>query len=130
MSVAKSIKKSKKVKKIVDHGVVYIKASYNNTVVSLADQAGNVLAWSSAGLKGFRGPKKATPYAAGVIVKDLVEKSQKFNLQRVNVIVKGIGYGRESAIRALNAEGIEILSIKDATPVPHNGCMPKKPRRV
>ena len=128
-----STKKGKKKKgpiKSVSQGSAYIKATYNNTLVTLTDQNGNVLAWSSAGMCGFRGPKKSTPYAASVIVKDVAEKVKKHGLQDVNVFVKGVGSGREAAIRALNANGINILSIKDTTPIPHNGCRAKKPRRV
>jgi small subunit ribosomal protein S11 len=128
----KKISKSRR-KKIIRHvprGKAYIKATYNNTIVTLTDQQGNVLAWSTAGACGFRGPKKATPYAAGVIVKSVVEKVQPYGLKEVDVLVKGVGSGREAAIRALNANGLEILSIKDTTPIPHNGCRPPKPRRV
>lgn len=126
-------KKGKKKKgpvKSVSQGSAYIKATYNNTLITLTDQNGNVLAWSSAGMCGFRGPKKSTPYAASVIVKDVVEKVKKHGLQDVNVFVRGVGSGREAAIRALNANGINISSIKDTTPIPHNGCRAKKPRRV
>ncbi|MBU1132582.1 30S ribosomal protein S11 [Patescibacteria group bacterium] len=129
--VKKAIKgKKKKVQKNVPIGCAYIKATYNNTIVSLTDQAGNLLAWSSAGPNGFKGPKKSTPYAAGIIVKDAVEKSKVFGLKDVNVYVRGVGMGRESAIRALNSNGLTILSIKDVTPIPHNGCRRRKPRRV
>jgi len=130
--VRKKIIKSKK-KKILRHvamGRAYIQATYNNTIITLTDQNGNVLSWSSAGHCGFRGPKKATPYAAGVIVKNLVEKVQDYGLKDLFVFVKGVGAGREAAVRALNANGFNILSIKDTTPIPHNGCRPPKPRRV
>ena len=89
-----------------------------------------MIAWSSAGVKGFEGPKKSTPYAAGIIVKDAVDKAEVYGLKEVNVFVKGIGSGREAAIRALNACGLSVLSVKDMTPIPHNGCRAKKPRRV
>lgn len=111
-------------------GRAYVKASYNNTIVTLTDQNGNVLSWSSAGQCGFKGPKKATPYAASVIVKDAFEKAKKHGLKEVAVFVRGIGGGRESSIRALNANGLAVSSIKDITPIPHNGCRAKKPRRV
>ncbi|MBU1180218.1 30S ribosomal protein S11 [Patescibacteria group bacterium] len=123
-------KKKKKVFKQVSSGKAYIKATYNNTIVTLADPSGNVLSWSSAGLCGFRGPKKATPYAASVIVKDAVSKAGGYGLRDVHVFVRGVGSGRESAIRSLNANGINILSIKDATPIPHNGPRAPRPRRM
>lgn len=122
--------KKKKIKRQVPIGNVYVKATYNNTMVTAADQAGNIIAWSSAGICGFKGPKKATPFAAGIIVKDLVGKTQDYGLKDVHVFVQGIGSGREAAVRALNANGINVISIKDVTPIPHNGCRPKKPRRV
>jgi small subunit ribosomal protein S11 len=122
--------KRKKSVRQVSHGRAYVQATYNNTIITLTDANGNVLGWSSAGKVGFSGPKKATPYAASVIVKDVVEKTREFGLRDVNVFVKGIGSGRESAVRALNANGINVLSIKDVTPIPHNGCRPPKPRRV
>ena len=123
-------KKKSKIIKNVPRGHAYIKASYNNTIVTLTDPSGNVLAWASAGKLGFKGPKKATPYAAQIIVKNAVDKAKVHGLKEVVVFVKGVGTGRESAVRALNANGLEILSIKDTTPIPHNGCRPKKPRRV
>ncbi|MBI4458136.1 30S ribosomal protein S11 [Candidatus Uhrbacteria bacterium] len=120
----------KKAVKQVSHGLAYVYASYNNTIVTLTDLNGNVLGWSSAGHVGFKGPKKATPYAAGIIVKDVVDKIREAGLKDVNVFVKGIGSGREAAVRALHANGVNVLSIKDMTPIPHNGCRPAKPRRV
>ncbi|MDD5109627.1 MAG: 30S ribosomal protein S11 [Patescibacteria group bacterium] len=122
--------RAKKVKRQVPVGRVYIQATYNNTIVTFTDPQGNVLAQSSAGLIGFRGPKKATPYAAGSIIRSAVTKVQGYGLREVNVFVKGFGSGREAAIRAINANGIAILGIKDVTPLPHNGCRPKKPRRI
>jgi small subunit ribosomal protein S11 len=127
---AKGKKGSKKVRRQVSFGRAYIQATYNNTLVTFTDQNGNVLAWASAGQCGFKGPKKATPYAATMIVKNLAEKAAGYGLKEVNVFVKGVGGGRESAIRAINANGIQVLSIKDITPIPHNGCRAKKPRRV
>jgi len=106
----------KKKKRQVVKGNAYIKASYNNTIISLADQSGNILAWSAAGANNFKGPKKSTPYAAGVIVRQAVEKAQEYGLKQVDVFVKGVGSGREAAVRALHANGIEVLSIKDLTP--------------
>lgn len=122
--------KRKKPVKQVSVGRAYVQATYNNTIVTLTDANGNVLGWSSAGKVGFRGPKKSTPYAASVIVKDVADKVKDSGLKEVSVFVKGIGSGRESAVRALNANGINVLSIKDVTPIPHNGCRPPKPRRV
>lgn len=122
--------KKKTAQKMVSLGAAYIKATYNNTIVTLTDQSGNVLAWSNAGSNGFKGPKKATPYAASVIVRAAVEKAKVYGLRDVNVFVSGVGMGRESAVRSLNANGLNILSIKDITPIPHNGCRKRKPRRV
>jgi small subunit ribosomal protein S11 len=131
MAVAKTIKaKKKKVVKSVTQGNVFIQATFNNTIVTLTDLNGNTLAWSSAGNCGFKGPKKATPYAAGMIVKAAADRVKEIGLKEVNVFVKGVGAGRDSAVRALNANGFQVLSIKDLTPLPHNGCRPRKPRRV
>lgn len=126
----KKIGRKKKIKKKVNRGQAHIQATYNNTIITLADQSGNVLAWSSAGANGFKGPKKATPYAAGIIVKNAIEKVKDYGLQEVDVFVKGVGAGREAAVRAIHANGIVVSSIKDVTPIPHNGCRPKKVRRV
>ena len=126
----KATTKKKKKKILVQKGQAHITATYNNTIVSLSDQNGNVLAWSSAGLMGFKGPKKSTPYAAETIVRDAVAKAKNFGLQEVEVFVKGVGSGRDSAVRSLHANGLNISSIKDVTPIPHNGCRAKKPRRV
>ena len=120
-----------KEKREVSRGNAYIKSTYNNTIVTLTDQKGNVISWASAGLLGFKGSKKATSYAASIITRKAVEKAKKiYGLKEVNVYVKGVGKGRESAIRALNANNLNVLLIKDVTPIPHNGCRPKKPRRV
>jgi len=128
---AKKVKaRKKKAQRQVSVGCAFIKATYNNTIVTLTDQTGGVLAWASAGLSGFKGPKKATPYAAGIIVKNAVEKAKASGLTDVSVFIKGVGLGREAAVRALNANGLNILSIKDITPIPHNGCRRRKPRRV
>jgi small subunit ribosomal protein S11 len=123
-------KKKKKGERKVSVGKAFIHSSYNNTIVSLTDLDGNVLSWASAGIAGFKGPKKSTPYAASIITKIAVLKAKDFGLTEVSVFVKGVGTGRESAIRALNANGLEITFIKDITPIPHNGCRRKKPRRV
>ena len=114
----------------VERGRAYIQATYNNTMVSLTDTDGNVLAISSAGRLGFRGPKKATPYAATQIVESLGDAIKRHGLKEVEVFVNGIGSGRESAIRALPSQGLAILALRDTTPMPHNGARPKKPRRV
>lgn len=111
-------------------GNVFIQATYNNTIITLTDLSGNALAASSAGRVGFRGPKKSTPYAAGIIVRDAVERTKPHGLAEVNVYVKGVGAGREAAIRALHANGLSVLSIRDVTPIPHNGCRPPRARRV
>ena len=123
-------KKKKKVIRQIVHGNAYIQATYNNTIVSIADCNGSVLAWSSSGKVGFKGPKKATPYAASQVVKDVTEKVAIYGMRDVHVFVKGIGGGREGAIRGLNANGLNVLSVSDVTPVPHNGCRPPKKRRV
>jgi small subunit ribosomal protein S11 len=114
----------------ISSGRAYVHASYNNTIVTLTDQNGNVLSWSSAGAVGFKGPKKSTPYAAGLIVRDACDKVRATGLKEVNVFVSGIGSGREAAVRALHANGIAVMTIKDVTSIPHNGCRPPKPRRI
>lgn len=119
-----------KPKRQVPRGCAYVHASYNNTIVTLTDQNGEVLAWSSAGHMGFAGPKKATPYAAGQIVRDVAEKVKPYGLREIFVFVRGVGSGRESSIRTLNASGFQILGIKDITPIPHNGPRAPKPRRI
>lgn len=126
----KKKKRKKKVEKRVSSGKAFIKATYNNTIVTLTNPNGDVLSWASAGMAGFKGPKKSTPYAAQIITRIAVEKAKEFGLQEVGVYVKGVGTGRESAIRALNACGLTVNYIKDQTPLPHNGCRQKKPRRV
>ena len=123
--------KVKKKKKNITLGVVHIKATFNNTIITFADVQGNVFVTSSAGASGFKGAKKATPYAAQIITKIACQKAkEEYGLEEVSVFVSGVGTGREAAIRALNANGLNVTSIKDTTPVPHNGCRPKKPRRV
>lgn len=124
-------KKKKRVAKVVKSGKAYITATYNNTIISLTDNNGDVISWASAGMAGFKGAKKATPYAAQIITKIAVQKArEEFGLEEVKVFVSGVGTGREAAIRALNANGLNVTAIKDITPIPHNGCRPKKPRRV
>lgn len=117
-------------KKRIESGMVYINASYNNTVITITDEKGNVVAWASSGSLGFSGPKKATPFASQKIIAALTEKTQNTGPRNVQVIVKGIGSGRDSAIRSLINQGFEISSIKDVTPVPFNGPRPVKTRRV
>ena len=111
-------------------GKAHVRASYNNTIIAVTDEKGGVLAWSSAGSLGFKGPKKATPYAASKVAGAVMEKIKKTGLNEIEVFVKGIGSGRESAIRSLANQGLNIVLIKDITPIPHNGPRPKKVRRV
>lgn len=129
-SALKARSLAKVIKKKIVEGSLIVESSYNNTRLSLADRAGNILAWSSSGALGFKGAKKGTPFAAGKIGELIGEKAQQVGLKEVNVIVKGVGSGRESAIRAFSAFGVEIVSIIDKTPVPHNGPKPRKPRHV
>lgn len=128
----KKVKRKKRSeKRNVKVGRVYIKATYNNTIITITDLNGDVISWASAGIAGFKGAKKATPYAAQIITRIAVTAArQDFGLEEVSVFIKGVGTGRESAVRALNANGLNITSIKDITPIPHNGCRPRKPRRV
>lgn len=114
----------------ITKGKIYIKASYNNTSITVTDEKGGVLAWSSAGALGFNGPKKATPYAAAKVAEAILEKIKKTGFLEVEVFVRGIGSGRESAVRSFASHGLNIVSIKDITPIPHNGPRPKKVRRV
>jgi small subunit ribosomal protein S11 len=123
--------KKKKEKKRVEVGRAYVKATYNNTIVTLTDDKGGVISWASAGVAGFKGPKKATPYAAQIITKiACIKAKEEYGLKQVEVFVRGVGIGRDSAVRSLNANGLYVTAIKDITPVPHNGCRPPKPRRV
>jgi len=125
-----SVGPGKKFKRKISVGQAHIQSTYNNTIVSLTDNKGGLISWSSAGTLGFKGAKKATPYAAGLVVRNAVEKAKRSGLQEVDVFVKGIGSGREAAVRALVANGLSINTIKDVTPIPHNGCRPPKVRRV
>lgn len=109
---------------------IYIQATYNNTIITITDLNGEVVASESAGAVGFKGPKKATPFAASKVVESLMNKVNKSEVKEVNIFVKGVGSGREGAIRAIAANGLDIVSLKDITPIPHNGCRPRKPRRV
>ncbi|PIR41733.1 MAG: 30S ribosomal protein S11 [Candidatus Yanofskybacteria bacterium CG10_big_fil_rev_8_21_14_0_10_37_15] len=117
-------------KKQVINGVAHINVSYNNTIIAISDSDGEIISWSSAGSIGFKGSKKSTPYAANLVAKDCIEKAKKYNLTNIKIIVKGIGPGRESAIRGLVGSGLNLLSLQDATPVAHNGVRRKKSRRV
>ena len=123
-------KKVKKVRKHVSRGIAHIKATFNNTVITIADTKGETLCWASAGTCGFKGSRKSTPFAGQMSAQQVAEKAMKFGMKEVDVKVKGPGSGRESAITALQAAGLKIKSIEDVTPLPHNGCRPKKRRRV
>lgn len=120
----------KKRRKVTLQGIATIQATFNNTIVSIAEQNGDVIAWSSAGSEGFKGTRKSTPYAAQVAARTAATKAVDLGMKAVDVIIRGIGVGRESAIRSLATVGLEIISITDATPIPHNGCRRPKPRRV
>lgn len=124
------VAKKKKEKKSVYEGRVVIQATFNNTIVTISDMNGNVVSWSSAGSLGFRGAKKSTPYAAQSTAETAAQKAISYGLQEVHVFVKGPGVGRESAIRSLGQLGLRVRSIEDITPIPHNGCRPRKSRRV
>jgi small subunit ribosomal protein S11 len=123
-------KKIKKAKRQIQKGRATIKCSYNNTIINISDGTGGVLGWCSSGLLGFKGAKKATPYAATQVVANVSEKVRKYGIKELEVYVRGVGSGREASIRALANNGFEIIMIKDTTPIPHNGCRAKKPRRV
>lgn len=122
--------KKKRVKKVVTAGQVHIQSTFNNTIISVTDMGGNLISWSSSGSAGFSGSRKSTPFAAQIATEKAISKARDVGLTKVDVIVRGIGSGREAAIRALQASGINVASIKDVTGVPHNGCRPRKPRRV
>lgn len=122
--------KKKKIAKGITQGIAYILATFNNTIISITDKRGNVLVWSAPGVVGFSGSKKSTPFAAQIAATDAAKKAKEIGIKEVEVDVKGPGSGRESAIRALQASGLTITLIKDTTPMPHNGCRPKKKRRV
>lgn len=128
--MAKRKQVKKKVKKNIQNGVVHIQSTFNNTIVSIADPQGNVLSWSTSGLNGFKGSRKSTPFAAQMASEDAVKKAMEHGVRNVEVYVKGPGPGRESALKALQAAGLTVVMIKDVTPIPHNGCKPKKRRRV
>ncbi len=120
----------KKQKKIIKEGFAYINTTFNNTIISITDIFGNVICWSSSGQSGFKGSRKNTPYAAQIVAKNIYLKTLNFNLENLNIIVKGRGAGRDNAVRTLANSGFNILSIEDKTPISHNGCRPPKKRRV
>ena len=124
------IKKKNKIKKNITSGIAFVSATFNNTIVSISDDSGNVIAWSSAGSKGFKGSRKSTPYAAQIAADDAASKAQEHGLKTLTVRLRGPGAGRETALRALQSRGFKIVSIKDTTPMPHNGSRPPKKRRV
>ena len=126
----KKVKKVKKIKKNITSGIAFVQATFNNTIVSIADESGNVIAWSSAGSKGFKGSRKSTPYAAQIAADTAATQAQVHGLKTLTVKLKGPGSGRETALRALQSRGFRILSIKDVTPIAHNGPRPPKKRRV
>ncbi len=128
--MAKKTRVKKKEKKNIPSGVVHIYSTFNNTIISITDPAGNVVGWSSAGVQGFKGSRKSTPFAAQLAAEDAAKKAMEHGMKNVDVYVKGPGPGRESALRALQATGFNILMIKDVTPIPHNGCRSPKRRRV
>lgn len=129
-TATKRTTRRKKIKQTISVGTVHIQASFNNTIISVTDSKGNLLTAASAGAAGFKGSRKSTPYAAQMAAEKAVTAAKDYGLARVDVLVKGVGSGRESAIRALQAVGIVVTSIKDVTGIPHNGCRPRKARRV
>ena len=126
----KAIPKIKKIKKNITSGIAFVQATFNNTIITISDDSGNVIAWSSAGSRGFKGSRKSTPYAAQIAADAAATKAQEHGLKTLKVKIKGPGSGRETALRALQSRGFKILSIKDVTPMPHNGSRPPKKRRV
>ena len=125
-----SYSKKKKTKKVILNGIAYVQSTFNNTIISIADTSGNVVSWASAGQKGFKGSRKSTPYAAQIAADSAASKALEYGMKVLSVEIKGPGSGRETALRALQARGFKIISIKDTTPMPHNGTRPPKKRRV
>ncbi len=123
-------KTPKRVKKNVPHGTVHIQSTFNNTIVTVTDMAGNTVSWSSAGVKGFKGSRKSTPFAAQLVAEDAARKAMENGMKSAGVVIKGPGAGRESALRAVQNAGLKVTMITDVTPIPHNGCRPPKRRRV
>ncbi len=130
MAKVKRTRTKKKVKKNIENGVVHIQSTFNNTIITITDPNGNVVSWSSAGMNGFKGSRKSTPFAAQLASEDAAKKAREHGMKNVEVYVKGPGPGRESALKALQGVGFTVVMIRDVTPVPHNGCKPKKRRRV
>lgn len=130
VKAVKKKQKGKKVKKNIQSGIVHIQSTFNNTIVTVTDVSGNVVSWSSAGSKGFKGSRKSTPFAAQMAAEDAVRKARDHGLRTVGVFVNGPGAGREAALRAISASGLKVTLIRDVTPIPHNGCRPPKRRRV
>ena len=128
--VSNSSKSKKKVKKNIPFGVAHINSTFNNTIITITDTTGNTVSWSSSGNKGFKGSRKSTPFAAQLAAEEAGKKAMEHGMKNIEVIIKGPGNGRESAIRALGSTGLNITVIKDVTPIPHNGCRPSKKRRV
>lgn len=128
--MAKKVRTKKKEKKNILSGIVHIQSTFNNTIITITDPAGNVIAWSSSGVQGFKGSRKSTPFAAQLAAENAAKKAMEHGMKEVEVYVKGPGAGRESALRSLQATGFHIIKIKDVTPIPHNGCRPPKRRRV
>ena len=128
--MAKAVKGKKKVKKNVGSGIAHVQSTFNNTIVTITDLSGNVVSWSSAGSRGFKGSRKSTPFAAQLAAEDACRKAQDHGVRSVAIFVKGPGVGRESALRAFQHMGIRVTLIRDVTPIPHNGCRPPKRRRV
>ena len=128
--VSKSSKSKKKVKKNISFGVAHINSTFNNTIITITDTTGNTISWSSSGNKGFKGSRKSTPFAAQLAAEEAGKKAIEHGMKNIEIIIKGPGNGRESAIRALGSTGLNITVIKDETPIPHNGCRPSKKRRV
>ena len=128
--VTKATKSKKKIKKNIPSGIAHINSTFNNTIITITDTTGNTISWSSSGNKGFKGSRKSTPFAAQLAAEEAGKKAMEHGMKHVEVVIKGPGNGRESAIRALGSTGLNITVIKDITPIPHNGCRPSKKRRV
>jgi small subunit ribosomal protein S11 len=128
--MAKRTRTKRKEKKNIPNGVVHIHSTFNNTIITITDSAGNVVAWSSSGVQGFKGSRKSTPFAAQLAAEDAAKKAMEQGMRTVEVYVKGPGAGRESALRSLQSAGFNVVLIKDVTPIPHNGCRPPKRRRI
>lgn len=123
-------KSKKKIARQIEKGKIYIQSTFNNTIISLSDNSGNILGWATAGSAGFKGARKSTPFAAQTTMKNVLEKAQAQGIREVEILISGVGAGRDSAVRAIQGSNINVSSLKDVTPLPHNGCRPKKPRRV